>query len=249
MNVMKQRKENLFAIIFVIFIIIANSSMASKAKEARVQFLNYDNPLLGVKFSYPDSWHFNSGLYGYEPSCSGRDKVPGTERYVDPGNMYCSFKLKPDSSYATLDIKAIRGQYYDSCKCNNLTEFAKWHYNNIRSGLINFINDSKIILSGNIPAWKIEYSSSDPVPVTTSAYAPFNHTDILAIVNGTYYTISYSGNAEPLLLSQKSDYSTFLPLANEMINSIQFIPIRPITPSEIPSYVPAPPKKPSFMQP
>ena len=73
--------------------------------------MDYVNPLMGVKFSYPDSWHFNSGLYGYEPSCSGRDKVPGTEQFVDPGNMYCSFKLKPDSSYATFDIKAIRGQY------------------------------------------------------------------------------------------------------------------------------------------
>ena len=140
-----------------------------------------------------------------------------------------------------------------------MTEFVRWHYNNIQKELsFSFTNDSKIILGGNIPAWKIEYNYSalgSTFDIKTLENRPenktTNHIDILTIVNGTYYIIAYSGFAypDPFVPGKDGDFSKFLSVQNDMIRSVHFIPVRQITAAEIPSYVPPTPKKPSFMQP
>ena len=65
---MKRRSIILFVIISVICITTPNPSASLKAKGKGEQLLDYDNPLMGVKFSYPANWHISSVHTGYESS-------------------------------------------------------------------------------------------------------------------------------------------------------------------------------------
>ena len=196
--------------------------------EANSQTL-YNNPLMGIKFSIPLSWNFTA-YYGFEKAfCRGVD--------VD-----CRLALNPNyelSSYPNvvgLNIEAIRGVIFEkNCNCSSLKEFVRFHYNHIKNDTgFSFINDSKTIIGGNTPAWKIEYSNID--------LGESRHVlDTLAIENGTYYLINY--------YADEVSFPKFLPDTKEMISSIRLIPVRQITNEEIPSYVQDySPNEPSFLK-
>lgn len=191
--------------------------------------LTYNNPLMGIRFNYPDNWNFTI-WYGFEEAfCKGND-------------IGCQLALNPNSEVSSypnivgLNIIATRGPTFEShCNCSSLIEFLRWHYNNVQNySLVTFLNDSKTVIGGNKPAWNIEYN------INWLGEAQ-HHLDILTIANHTYYRINY--------YADQDSFYKFLPIAEQMISSLQFIPIRQITDAEIPPYVQDfSPKKPSFMQ-
>ena len=118
---------------------------------------------------------------------------------------------------------------------DSLIDFVRWHYNHIQNAsMFIFDNDSKTVIARNTPAWQIEYD-------TGFAGESTHNLDIVTISNGTYYTIEY--------LADSLSFNKFLSVVKQMISSLQFIPVRPITTAEIPPYFhDYSPKKPSFAQ-
>ena len=77
-----------------------------------------------------------------------------------------------------------------------------------------FDNDSKTVIARNTPAWQIEYD-------TGFAGESTHNLDIVTISNGTSYTIEY--------LADSLSFNKFLSVVKQMISSLQFIAVRPIT--------------------
>ena len=181
----------------------------------------YNNPLMGIRFNKFTNWDFFV-FYGFEPYCWG---------IVTP----CKVTLHPDY-ISSPKVAGFQIYAEKHCNCSSLVEETRKHYTVLQNytSSFYFLNDSKSLIGGNIPAWEIEYKYADGYGL-----------DILAIKNGTSYLINF--------YADQNSYFMALPEVREMISSIQFIPIRQISAEEIPPYVEGredlPPKMPSFMPP
>jgi hypothetical protein len=190
----------------------------------------YNNPLMGIRFNIPENWNFTL-WYGFEKAfCWGTDI--GYTVTLNP-----NLEVRSLEDTAGINIIATRGPVFESnCNCSSLKEFVRWHYKNVQnySSLFTFLNDSNKTLVGNKPSWSIEYEKN--------WLGQTQHTlDVLTVENQTYYQINYYADTE--------SFYKFLPIVKQLINSLQFIPVRQITDAEIPPYVnDFSPKTPSFMQ-
>lgn len=97
----------------------------------------------------------------------------------------------------------------------SLKDFISYRYNILKTEVngFSFLDDKEIKFKNN-PSWQMEYIA-DPLGGQI-----LKHMSIFTKVNDTFYELSYSPVKE-------SDYSKYLPEAQNVLNTIEFIPPKP----------------------
>lgn len=163
----------------------------------------YENPFLGIKLQYPNSW----------------EKVNPSSFENNNCNIFgciTIFNLKENDENKTTDSYfSIRAYDFDTikdeCKCSNLIDFMIWKYEllNNTPGFL-FFDDSKLILPGNNSAWVIEYLS-------LSNTAGFNYNyDVAVQYFEKFYDIRFESDS-------KEYFKQNIASIKNVINSIEFM--------------------------
>jgi PsbP-like protein len=176
----------------------AKIASASKAQNKVTNFLTYENPILGVRISYPSDWLIRE--YSYNPAAN---------------NTVVGFFSPSKTASALGNISGVSGSfvpYVDifvfASKNMSLDKIVKGTINNFLTSRDFALNQSKLItLTGNQPAHMLVYS------VTGAQDEFFKKMQVWAIVGGKVYVITFT--------SEAALYPNYLLTVQKMINSFE----------------------------
>lgn len=169
----------------------SSMNMSAPIDYNSTKFVAYKNPILGIQILHPISWKpienvtSNGHIVEFMPAVENEHQ-----------------QLMP---FVTLSIENI------SSKNSDLKSLTNQNLQ-IAKGLPGFhmINSSSLVLSG-VPAHKIIYTFSSPVPMPSE----FQSMNIWTIKGNTAYTISYS--------EAKSEYLKHLPAIEKIVRSFVIV--------------------------
>jgi hypothetical protein len=197
-------------------------AMAQKIPTAMPNFLAYHNFTYGINVQYPSNW-----LYKGSENTSNTNSNNGSSGQVQ---TIVTFVPQDESIHALVTIGTINlPPIFQSIRIGNMSSFASLVINNIKQSTPGFrlieSNTSSVktvatagagsgsTSSATIPAQEIVYTAAGPVHKTMAVYA---------IKGDKAFYISYLTETEAI-------YSSYLPIAQKMIDSFQIVDAKSTT--------------------
>jgi hypothetical protein len=181
---------------------------ANATANATAETQTYQNPDIGIRFSYPSDWG----------------------KMVEKGEnctKSCVLVLERSSNTYPFNF-VILAQSKESCNCNSLTDFVKYVYMGQQAikGFI-FINDNSTTVAKKYPGWQIESSNlnedNDRANSLNVMTTP-NNESYFSI--GTSYLNESLVKSIPEFKNLNESQAKFLSQFKNVIDSIEFLPIK-----------------------
>ena len=188
----------IFLIPLIFIGFLASLLMTSNDVNGQTEFKEYVSEPLGVKLQIPPQWQVIDRNENEPENCFSEDKN-------------CSIIMMNDEFVSGNVSFTTSIQKYSFN--GSLKDFLNYKYNIFEKVKgFTFLADQEMKFKDN-PAWQIEYT-----------YAPLGQTlkqmSIFTQVNNTFYELVYTSMKE-------SDYSKYLQEAQNVLNTIEFIPSKP----------------------